>query len=68
MSIDSHLCLLVRQGELNLPVDTTGTNERWVERLDLVRGHDDLHVVPRIEAVQLVEQLQQGALDFTLSA
>ena len=54
--------------ELDLSVDTTRPDERRVERFDLVRGHDDLDVTARVEAVQLIEQFQHGALDLALSA
>ncbi len=39
---DPSLCLLVRERELDLPVDTTGTNEGGVQRLNPVRRHDNL--------------------------
>ena len=62
------LGLDVRQRELDLPVDTARSDKRWVERLDLVGGHDDLHVAATIETIKLVEELQHRALNFTFTA
>jgi hypothetical protein len=39
---DPSLRLLVRERELDLPVDTPGTNEGGVQRLNPVRRHDNL--------------------------
>jgi hypothetical protein len=39
---DPSLRLLVRKRELDLPVDTPGTNEGGVQRLNPVRRHDNL--------------------------
>jgi hypothetical protein len=39
---DPSLRLLVRERELYLPVDTTGTDEGGVQRLNPVRRHDNL--------------------------
>uniref|UniRef100_A0A0E9WIL2 Uncharacterized protein n=1 Tax=Anguilla anguilla TaxID=7936 RepID=A0A0E9WIL2_ANGAN len=63
---DPPLGLLIWQGELNLPVDSSGSDKGGVQGLDPVRGHDDLDVASRVEAVQLVEQLQHGPLDLAL--
>lgn len=35
----------VRQGELNLSVQTTGTQQGWVQRVGSVGGHDHLRDV-----------------------
>jgi hypothetical protein len=61
------LRLDVRQRELDLAVDTSGPDERRVERLDPVRGHDDLDVAAGVEPVQLVQQLEHGPLDLALA-
>ena len=58
----------VRQWELDLPIDPSGTNECGVERLDAVRGHDDFDVTSSVEPVQLVEKFQHCTLDFALAA
>lgn len=54
--------------ELDLAVNATGTDERRVERLDLVGRHDDLDVAAVVKAVKLVEKLEHGALDLALAA
>lgn len=65
---DAPLRLLIRQRKLNLAVNATGANEGGVERLNAVRRHDHLDVAARVKAVQLVQQLQHGALNFALAA
>lgn len=52
----------VGQGELNLAVEAARAQERRVERVGAVRGHDHLHVRVLLETVHLVEQLEQNAL------
>ena len=52
----------------NLSVDTSGTNQRRIQGLDLVGSHDDLDVATIIETIQLVEKLQHGSLDFTFTS
>lgn len=46
----------------------TRSDEGRVQRLYPVGGHDDFNVSPRVEAIQLVEQLQHGPLDLPLAA
>lgn len=53
--------------EENLSVNTTRTNKGRVERLDLVGGHDDLDITTVVETIQLVEKLQHGSLNLTLT-
>lgn len=60
--------LRVWVGELNLPVDASRANQRWVKRFDPIGGQNYLDVPTSFESVQLVKQLQHGALDFLLSA
>ena len=59
--------LTVRILEQDLAVDTARADEGRVERVDLVRGHDDFDVASIVEPIQLVEQLQHRALDLALT-
>jgi hypothetical protein len=45
------LGLDVGEGELNLTVDTTGSDEGRVQGIYTVGGHDDFDVSPRVETV-----------------
>ena len=65
---DVQTSLLVRRRELNLAIDATGTEQGRVKDVDAVGGHDDLDVLRSLEAVQLVEQLEHGALHFGVTA
>jgi hypothetical protein len=58
----------VRQRELDLSIDSSRSNERRVERLDLVGGHDDFDVASSVEPVELVEEFEHGSLDLSLAA
>lgn len=51
--------LLVRQGDLDLSVQSSRSEERGVERVGPVGGHDDLGSTERVETVHLVEKLKQ---------
>merc|ERR1712037_1004417 len=65
---DPPLGLLVGQRELDLAVDAARADQRRVQALDPVRRHDHLDVPLRVEAVELVEELEHGALDLALAA
>uniref|UniRef100_A0A1I8GPN7 Ragulator complex protein LAMTOR1 n=1 Tax=Macrostomum lignano TaxID=282301 RepID=A0A1I8GPN7_9PLAT len=54
--------LLVWGGEFDFAIEPTRTEQGGIEDVDAISGgnHFDLHI--RLEAVQLVEQLQHGAL------
>ena len=52
-----------RRGELDLAIDATGAQQRRVEDIEAIRGHDDFDVLGGFEAVELVEELEHGALD-----
>jgi hypothetical protein len=65
---DLALGMRIRILEQDLAVDTAGTDESGIEGFDLVGGHDDFDVAAVVEAVELVEELEHGALDFALAA
>jgi hypothetical protein len=54
----------VRQGKLDFPVDAARPNQGRVEGFNLVGGHDHFYVAALVKPVQLVQQLEHGALDF----
>lgn len=62
-----------RQSQWHLKADSdpfglTRSDEGWVQGFYPIGGHDDFNVSPRVEAIQLVEQLQHGPLDLPLTA
>lgn len=59
---------LVGQGDLDLAVEAAGAQERRVEGVGPVRGHDDLGLAEVVEAVELVEELHERPLDLAVSA
>ena len=44
-----------------------GTDECWVEGFDFVCCHDDFDVAAVVEAIQLIEELEHGALDLAFT-
>ena len=52
------LASVAEVGELDFPVETTGTEKRRVEGVGTVGGHDDLDVRGLVEAVHLVQKLK----------
>ena len=65
---DQTLLASIGQRKLDLAVETARSQERRVERVRSIRGHDDLDVDRLIEAVHLVEQLEQNALHLAVGA
>lgn len=59
--------LQVRQTELDLPVQTSGSHQGWVQCVWSVGGHQNFDVATRVKAVQLVDELQHGPLDLVVS-
>ncbi len=60
--------LLVRWRKFNLAVDAAGAQKRRVEDVDSIGRHNDLNVLRGLEAVELIEKLQHGTLDFGVAA
>uniref|UniRef100_A0A672SWC1 Prestin-like n=1 Tax=Sinocyclocheilus grahami TaxID=75366 RepID=A0A672SWC1_SINGR len=58
----------VRQAELNLSVQTTGSHQSRIQGVWSVGGHQDFNVSSGIESIQLVDQLQHGSLHFIISS
>ena len=58
----------VRQRDLDDPVEATRAEEGLVQDVGPVRRTDDLHLAERVEAVELREELHQGALDLAVPA
>lgn len=59
--------LQVRQAELDLPVQTSGSHQGRVQGVRSVGGHQHFDVASRVEAVQLVDELQHSPLDLVVS-
>ncbi len=56
----------VGKRELDLPVESAGAEERRVERVGAVSSHDDLDIRVLLEAVHLVQKLEQNALHLAI--
>lgn len=63
---DAHL--QVRQAKLDLAVQTAWSHEGRVQGVWPVGGHQHLDVATRVEAVQLVDELQHCPLDLIVTA
>lgn len=59
---DSSLALSIGQRQLDLSVNSTRSQQRRVQGLNAICRHDHLHIAAVIEAVQLIQQFQHGAL------
>lgn len=59
--------LQVRQAELDLPVQTSGSHQGRVQGVRSVGGHQHFDVASRVEAIQLVDELQHSPLDLVVS-
>jgi hypothetical protein len=61
------LCLDVAQRKFNFAINTTQSDKCEIQRLDPIRRHDDLHVSPGVEPIELIEKLQHRSLDLTFT-
>lgn len=59
--------LIVWQAELDAAVETPRAQERWIERIRTVCRHQHLDVATRVEAVELVDELEHRALDLVVA-
>ena len=59
--------VLVGVRELNLAIESAGAEQRGIEDVRPVRRRDDLHPVVAGEPVELVEQLEHGALHLAVA-
>ena len=55
-----------RERDLDLAVEAARAEERRVEDVGPVRGHDHLHRAQPLEAVELVQELHERSLDLTV--
>ena len=65
---DVHAAVLRGVGELDLAVDASRAEQGAVQDVQAVRRHDHLDLVARLEAVELVEELEHGALHLRVPA
>ncbi len=52
----------------NLAIDSSGSNQSRVERLDFVGGHNYFHVASVVETIELIEEFEHGSLDLALAS
>eukprot|EP00050_Salpingoeca_kvevrii_P006166 m.287788 g.287788 ORF g.287788 m.287788 type:complete len:445 (-) comp11847_c0_seq1:145-1479(-) len=60
--------ILIWGRKLDFAVNATRTEQRRVENINAVGRHDDLDVLGGLKTIELVEQLQHGALDLAIAA
>ncbi len=58
----------VRQGKLNLAIQAAWSQERRIQGVSSVGGHDDLDIHSLVEAIHLVEELHQNSLHLPAAA
>lgn len=57
---------LIRQGNLDLAIQPACAQQGRIQGVGPIGGHDDLSLAEVVEAVELVEQFHQGALDLAV--
>lgn len=65
---DATFGLLIGQREFDLSINSTRSDQSGIESLNAICRHDDFDVATRVETVELIEQLQHGSLDLSLTA
>ena len=59
--------LLVRQWELNLPIQPPAPQQRRIQHIDAIRRREDFNAVVGREAIELVEEFEHRALDLPVA-
>lgn len=60
--------LKIRQAELYLPVQPARPHQCWVQSVRSVCGHQHFDVAPGVKPIQLVDELQHGALHLIVTS
>ena len=58
------LSLNIQQRELNFPIYSPRSDQRWIQQFDSVSGHDDFDVSAWIKSIELIEVLEHRLLEF----
>mmetsp|Transcript_2801 Transcript_2801/g.8771 ORF Transcript_2801/g.8771 Transcript_2801/m.8771 type:complete len:381 (+) Transcript_2801:309-1451(+) len=64
---DIQTCTFAGVGKLDFTIDSTRPQQGRVKNINAVGRHEHLDILAGLETVQLVEQLEHGALHFTVS-
>lgn len=64
---DLALGMLIWVLEEDLTIDSSGSDEGWIQSIYLVGGHNHFDISSVIETVQLIKKFQHGTLNFTFS-
>mmetsp|Transcript_16567 Transcript_16567/g.32950 ORF Transcript_16567/g.32950 Transcript_16567/m.32950 type:complete len:242 (+) Transcript_16567:190-915(+) len=64
---DGHPVLRVRVRKLDFAIDPSGPQKRRIEDVDPISGHDHLDILRGLEPVELVQQLEHGALHLAVA-
>ena len=60
--------LEVWKPKLDLSVQATWAEQRWVEGVGSVGGHEDFDITTGVEAIQLVDDLKHGTLHLVVTS
>mmetsp|Transcript_32867 Transcript_32867/g.69155 ORF Transcript_32867/g.69155 Transcript_32867/m.69155 type:complete len:205 (+) Transcript_32867:209-823(+) len=63
-----HTILGIGIGEFNLTIDTARTEQRRIQNINTIRGHDHLNVLGGFKPIQLIQQLQHGTLNLRVTS
>ena len=64
---DSSFRLDIWHRELDFSIDSSWTNEGWVESLNLICCEDYFYIRFRVKSIKLIKQLQHRSLNFFLA-
>jgi hypothetical protein len=65
---DFVFCFEVGDWEFNFSINTSRSDQGWIQALYFVGSHDDFNFSMSIETVQLVQQLKHGSLNLFLAS
>merc|ERR1719376_1716546 len=65
---DVQASLFIGGGELNFPVNSSGSEESGIQNINTISRHDHLNVLMSFETVELVQKFQHCPLNFGITA
>mmetsp|Transcript_30952 Transcript_30952/g.56106 ORF Transcript_30952/g.56106 Transcript_30952/m.56106 type:complete len:205 (+) Transcript_30952:288-902(+) len=65
---DGHTILGIGIREFNLTINTPRTEQRRVQNINTIRGHDHFNVLGRFKPIQLIQQFQHGTLHLGIAS
>mmetsp|Transcript_11675 Transcript_11675/g.17882 ORF Transcript_11675/g.17882 Transcript_11675/m.17882 type:complete len:202 (+) Transcript_11675:193-798(+) len=65
---NGHTILSIGIGKLNLTINPTRSQQRRIQYINTIGGHNNLDILRRLKPIQLIQQFQHGTLHLGISS